>query len=198
MARTTHNSLTYGYGGRMGDTVLRFWNGLSILQKPPDFSSVRWSRAQKANRKRFAEAMAYARKTKDDAGQWNFYERLAKKRTTPWNMAVSDYMLRPKIRNIDAGAYSGKPGDIITVQAADRYRIAAVLVFVFSAQGIEIESGLAVRTTSYGSDFVYRCSEPNAFLPGTRIVAKVIDGPGNTVQGEFTIGSRQSAVAPPG
>jgi hypothetical protein len=60
--------------------------------KTPDMSKVKWSKAQKANRERFAEAIAYARAAMADPEVRAQYEKLGKKlNRQPFRVAVSDY-----------------------------------------------------------------------------------------------------------
>ena len=66
--------------------------GELIIAKRPDMSKVRWSKAQKAHRKRFKLAAAYAKEALAEPKVRRTYERRAKKLgKTPWGLAVSDY-----------------------------------------------------------------------------------------------------------
>ena len=60
--------------------------------KTPDMSNVKWSKAQKANRQRFAEAIAYARAAMANPAVRAHYERKGKKANRqPFRVAVSDF-----------------------------------------------------------------------------------------------------------
>ena len=66
--------------------------GELIIAKRPDMSKVKWSKAQKAHRKRFKLATAYAKEALAVPKVRRTYERRAKKLDkTPWGLAVSDY-----------------------------------------------------------------------------------------------------------
>ena len=55
-------------------------------------SRVRWSKAQKAHRKRFKQAAAYAKAALAEPKVRRTYERRAKKLgKAPWGLAVSDF-----------------------------------------------------------------------------------------------------------
>ena len=55
-------------------------------------SKVKWSKAQKANRKRFKQAIAYARAAMADPKVSKIYEkRGAKENRSPFRIAVSDH-----------------------------------------------------------------------------------------------------------
>ena len=67
--------------------------GQQTVMKTPDMSRVKWSKAQKANRKRFAEAIHYARQAMADPKASARYEKLGKKAgRQPFRVAVSDFL----------------------------------------------------------------------------------------------------------
>ena len=79
--------------GKMGDVVFkRTPNGETIMTKRPDMSRVKWSPAQKAHRKRFQQAVAYAKTVMADPKIRAMYEKkAAKARKRPRDLAISDY-----------------------------------------------------------------------------------------------------------
>lgn len=79
--------------GRLGDYVFRrTHSGDVILSKAPDMSKVKCSRAQKAHRQRFKEAVAYARAAMTEPKVRAVYEKLAaKNHKRPFDLAVSDF-----------------------------------------------------------------------------------------------------------
>jgi len=182
MAKSTTNGLTHAYYGKIGDMVLRRFGNKSILQKLPDFSGVRWSKAQRANRKRFAGAAGYAHQAMADPDLYSFYKKKAKKGQTAWNVAISDYMLRPTISEIDIHNYKGMKGDTVAVRAHDKYKVAAVLVFIYNAMGMEVESGMAVEMYNGRFEWVYQAMEDNSRMTGGRIEVRVADQAGNVVR----------------
>jgi hypothetical protein len=61
--------------------------------KTPDMSKVKWSKAQKANRERFAEAIHYAKQAMADPRVQAHYEKIAEKADRQaFRVAVSDYL----------------------------------------------------------------------------------------------------------
>lgn len=81
-----------GMSGKMGKYTYRMMYGEPTLMKTPDMSNVEWTQAQKKQRQRFAEAIAYARQAMDDPKARIHYEKLAKKTgRIPFRLAVSDY-----------------------------------------------------------------------------------------------------------
>ena len=80
--------------GRMGDIVFkRSPSGKIIMSKLPDMSRVKWSKAQKQNRKRFKQAIKYAKAAMAEPKVRAVYEkRAAKENRQPFRVAVSDHL----------------------------------------------------------------------------------------------------------
>lgn len=77
---------------KMGDWNYRWRNGKQTIMKTPDMSNVKWSKAQKAERGRFAQAIAYAKQAMADPKIRAHYEKLGKKAgRQPFRVAVSDF-----------------------------------------------------------------------------------------------------------
>jgi hypothetical protein len=78
--------------GTMYDMVFKTSpTGEMIVTKKPDMSKVKWSKAQKANRKRMSEAITAAQVALLDPKVKARYERKAKKQgRRAWNLALSD------------------------------------------------------------------------------------------------------------
>ena len=76
----------------MSDHVFRRTHtGEVILSKIPDMSNVKWSKAQKAHRQRFKQAVAYAKATMAEPTVRASYEKAAAKAgKRPFDLAVSD------------------------------------------------------------------------------------------------------------
>jgi hypothetical protein len=79
--------------GKMGIYTYRVMYGRQTLMKTPDMSRVQWTEAQKSNRERFAEAIAYAKKAMADPQLREHYEKVGKKLgRQPFRVAVSDFL----------------------------------------------------------------------------------------------------------
>jgi hypothetical protein len=80
------------YRGKLGKMTFRWMYGKQTVMKTPDMSNVKWSKAQKAERGRFAEAIAYAKQAMADPKVRAHYEKLGKKANRqPFRVAVSDF-----------------------------------------------------------------------------------------------------------
>ena len=95
MAKVKLNPIIEELTGRLGNLVFRRTHtGNVSLIKSPNMSHVQWSPAQEAHRRRFKEAVAYARSAMADPEIRQIYEQMAvekKKNKRPFDMAVSDY-----------------------------------------------------------------------------------------------------------
>ncbi|HCB02634.1 MAG TPA: hypothetical protein DEP19_09655 [Anaerolineae bacterium] len=93
MAKVVLNPVIKSIHGKLGDMVFRrSQTGKPTLIKLADMSNVKWSKAQKAHRQRFKEAVAYARSAMSNSQVRAVYEKLAKKQgKRPFDLAVSDY-----------------------------------------------------------------------------------------------------------
>jgi hypothetical protein len=78
MAKAKLNPILTEIHGTMGDMVFRRTpsGGISLIRKA-DMSDVKWSPAQKANRRRFRDAVALARQALADPAQRKKYEKIA-------------------------------------------------------------------------------------------------------------------------
>ena len=93
MAKITLSPLVKDIRGQIGDYVFRRTHtGELIMTKKPDMSKVKWSKAQKEQRRRFKEAVAYAKAALAEPKVRAKYEkRAAKENKRPYDLAISDY-----------------------------------------------------------------------------------------------------------
>jgi len=79
--------------GTMYDVVFKKSpRGKTIVTKKPDMSGVKWSKAQKDNRKRMRHSNNYAKAAMADPQVRAVYEaRAAREGRVPYNVALSDY-----------------------------------------------------------------------------------------------------------
>ena len=191
MAISYDNVLTKTYYGRFGDVVLRRGKGgKSIMSKRPDCSKVVKTEAQLANMKRFAAATVYAKNALADPKRVAYYRKKKKSHQNIWNMAISDFMMRPKVVAIDLNGYRGLKGNVISISAWDKYKVEAVSVLIYNDMNQVIESGPAVaRSFSAGREWDYKVTVMNPSYVGCRVVVRVTDLPGNVVQERVVVDS---------
>ena len=179
MAISRTNIALKGFKGKLGDWVVRRWGESTVLSWKPNTRHRKWSKLQKLNRKRFGEAMAYARRVLSNPEMMAYYRKKKRKMQTVWNVAVADFMLNPTIDRMDVSNYGGKKGDTIVVVANDKYAVSSVVVSILDAQGLEIESGAAVCDWTPG--WTYTTVKNNRKWRGCKVVVEVTDRPGNVV-----------------
>jgi hypothetical protein len=190
MAFSYDNEITKNYHGMMGGIVFRCRGNMSIMSKRPDCSKVVKTEAQKANMKRFAAAVIYAKRVLNDPELREKYEKIRKENQSTWNAAISNFLSKPKIEEIDLEGYKGLQGNVIKISAWDKYKVVAVIVTILNFIGHVIESGSAVaRPLSGGLDWDYVVKEINPSYKGSRVVVRVTDLLGNVVQETMVIDS---------
>jgi len=188
MAISFKNVITSAYSGRVGDIVLKNYGGKSVMAKRPDCSKVVRSAKQVEINTRFAKAVKYGQYVIKNHELSEYYK---KKRPdlTPYNAGISDYQSRPVIERVDVTGYQGLPGNVVTVSAWDKWNIEGVSVVIFNAKGEVIECGSAVpRQFSGNTEWNYKATIENVDYKSCRILVRVKDRPGNTVESEFDIG----------
>ena len=185
MAKAKNNVITNKYSGKVGNIILRMVGGISIISAYPDYSKVKWSKKQKENRKRFGRAVTYSQKVLEDPVKREYYEGKAKERQNAQNMAISDYMMNPEVREIDISGYKGRAGNTIKVSAYDKFKVMSVFVMILNAAGFEVEGGMATEYPYSGSgNWIYKAREENQNREGGKVVVKVTDFSGKVVKEE--------------
>jgi hypothetical protein len=154
------NIITRFSRGRFGDLIFRVVGDLSICSKAPDYSKMKWSKAQQENRKRFRHATAHAKRELLDPEVRQYYQNRAKPGQTANNVAIADFMLKPEVDDIDVKNYKGEEGNTIKVTVRHNLGVAVVIVMILNAIGFEVESGMATRMSAAGN-WVYKAKVPN-------------------------------------
>src|SRR5690349_7024681 len=83
------------------------------------------------------------------------------KLTSPYSVAVTDYLKAPEIREIIT-RYSGRIGDEIRIFAVDDFRIEWVTVEIYDADGVQIESGEAQTNSMYSWIYEAKVNNPHS------------------------------------
>ena len=92
MAKVELDAPFQRFTGKIGKLSYRWMYGKQTVMKTPDMSKVKWSEAQKANRERFRQAIAYARAAMADPKIRAHYEKVGKKANRQaFRVAVSDF-----------------------------------------------------------------------------------------------------------
>jgi len=182
MAKSKNNVITHGLSGKIGDMLVFTQRaGKTIVGKIPDRSTVAPSDKQQKVNKKFQEAIIYAKAAIQDPATKAAYAAAAKGGQNAFNVAVADLFNAPDIESIDLSGYTGKVGDKIMILATDDFKVTAVSVEIYNADGSLVEKGPAVADAA-GNHFTYTATTVNAALTGDKIVIKASDLPGNLTE----------------
>ena len=183
MAQSINNILTKGLSGMVGgQIVFRSWKGktfVSVAPKKPKKQSL----LQKENRSRFRMATAFAKRMMKDPAKKIEYKALADKMNLPnaYTAAITEYMRKPEINEVDTTGYSGKEKEEIKVSATKKgFELQEVEVVIIDKDGVIIENGKA----SLGSDLIwtYRTTSAMEEKEGVQFLIKARDRTGNVKQ----------------
>jgi hypothetical protein len=175
--------------GMLGENVqVRKEGKRVILTNRPEPKLVPLSESQTAVIEKFQEAAEYASRQMQKEPSKSLYETgITEKKRTAYTVALSDYLVAPKVRQINALGYSGKVGDEIVVKATDDFMVTSVKVTITGSDGSKIEQGQAVQDPDRFTLWKYTATVANPSLGGTSIKADAEDKAGN-------IGSDEKAL----
>jgi hypothetical protein len=180
MAQSKNNPLTKGASGMIGNTVVfRSWNGKTYMYNRPS-KPKKQSSLQKENRTKFSRAVAFSRKMMADPVKKAEYQLIAKQQNLPnaYTAAVTEYMRKPEIVEIDLEGYSGKANQEIRVEARKKgFEVQEVVVVILDDKGEVIEQGKAEKQS--GNDWKYTSSRDISTLAGASIKVQVSDKTNN-------------------
>jgi len=121
------------------------------------------------------KATAYAKKKSSDS---SYRQKADQSNTTPYNIALADFLNPPTIYGIEAGDYKGLPGSDIRIEAADDFQVASVKVRIMDGRGNLVEEGQA--SPQGGIAWHYLTTAVNKNFSGSVIAAVAYDKPGGT------------------
>jgi hypothetical protein len=186
MATVSSNLLTKGFSGSLGPVVFRQLRGKTIIASKCDKILKKQSGQQRQNRDRFKAASIWAKQQMLDEEKKAYYWRKAKKLKLPnaYTAAVCDYMRKGEIKEIDTRQYKGNAGDVIKVFATKKgFSVNKVQVTLYDAEGVEIESGMAVKK-DHGI-FFYKATETVIDKMLTRVSVLICDHYYSQVRRDF-------------
>jgi len=179
---TDSNDLTRNYSGIFGNQVLlKNRRGRSVMIIPPRKQPVEPTENQLRVRNRFKLAAKYATQILQDPGMLAAYTARSRKGRSAYAAAVTDFLKPPFIEEIQAGGYTGQPGERISVVAGDDFAVASVTVQILDAGGSVIEQG-ACEINPVSANYDYIATVPVAALTGVTIRATVRDFPDHAVE----------------
>jgi hypothetical protein len=148
MAISRNNNFTRGLSGTIGgDMVFRTWNGRTYISTSPS-KPKKQSPIQKENRLKFKLATFYAKKMMNDPMRKEEYRKLAKKMKLPnaYTAAITEYMRKPEISEVDLKSYSGRENQEINVNVRKKgFEVEVVEVIISDEKGNVVEQGKAIK-----------------------------------------------------
>jgi hypothetical protein len=188
MAISYNNLITKHFHGRIGDVVLRWVAGKTVMSKRPDCSKVVKTPAQLENQKSFARAVKYSKGVKNDPQRSEKYSKNKVKYKSVYHAAMSDCLTKPKVKKVELAGYRGHQGNVIRILAWDKFRVETVSVMIMNKMGQLIEKGPAVaRMYSGNREWDYIATTENVDYTGGKVIVLVTDKPGNVVQADVDI-----------
>jgi hypothetical protein len=186
MAKSKKNVITYGLSGKIGDILMfRQVDGQTIVSSVGTPSKTE-SEKQVEHRKRFQQAVLYARIAIASPETEEQYRKVAaKKKKRAFNVAVADFFNAPGIESIDLSEYGGNVGDRIRIIARDDFAVKTVTVRIINPDGSIVEEGNAVQSVS--ALWIYTATQYNESLDGDKIIVTASDLPGNKTEEELII-----------
>lgn len=181
MAIIKENPIMTGASGMLGGVVVyRQYRGKTIMCNRPAKRGVITPHQQKM-KTRFLEAVVFAKKQIADPATKAIYQPGAdSKFTSAYAAALADYLKRPVIEDVDVSNYKGNEGDVVVIKASDVPRTLIVVVSIFGIDGKVVEHGNAVDNV-FNDNYVFKATQRNAFVSGSKILVTVRDRPGNMV-----------------
>lgn len=177
MAISKDNVITRGLRGKIGELVFRQYGDKTVVSAAPQMPSEA-SGLQKASRKRFQQAVIYAKSAMTDPDMKAAYEDAAEKRRTAYNVAVADFLHAPDIETIDLSEYTGKAGDPIRIRVSDDFLVKDVKLTIVDHNGNRIEDGDAMPD-ALGVVWTYTADKNVDNFEVGKIVVTAVDFPGN-------------------
>ncbi|HEY0771320.1 MAG TPA: hypothetical protein VGD31_13400, partial [Sphingobacteriaceae bacterium] len=136
---------------------------------------------------RFRMATRYARNSFLIPEVKAHYEAVArmKRNTTPFGVAVGDFLSPVAITSVITRDYRGQVADSIAITVNDVFKVKMMKVIITDANGGILEDGDATRVGN-GSCFEYSCKCSIPDVEEVTITVRVTDWPGNVVIEEVT------------
>jgi hypothetical protein len=180
MASVKDNVMTRGFSGTIARLLtFRQKAGKTIVSKLRRPVTGEPSEKAAAVRARFALSIKYAKTAIKNPATKALYKAMASDGQTAFNLAMADAFIAPTVESIDATGYHGVVGDPLTIRATDNFKVAGVTVSIHNAAGELVERGNAIVQEDT-VDWLYKATQVNAAIAGSKITAVATDLPGNS------------------
>lgn len=185
MSKIRNNPIMKGVSGMLGDIVVyrKHRDGVVMANRPKKRDAL--TPKQEQAKTRFLTAVQYAKKQMADPALKAAYEPGP---NSPFNSAyaaaVADFLSAPKINNIDASKYQGAVNDVLQINASDNFKVTSVHVAIYRADKSLLEQADAIPLDIGVNEYIYKATQANAAVVGSKVIVTVRDKPGNIVAEE--------------
>jgi hypothetical protein len=180
MAISKNNPLTKGASGMLGGTlVFRSWNGKTYMSNRPK-KPTKESLLQKGNRQKFRLATEFAKRMMKEPARKAEYKQKALELglTNAYTAAITEYMRKPDIKEINIEDFEGKQGDLLAVEVSKKgFGVSAVEMVIKDSSGNVEEQGNF--TNEKNNVWIYRVSSTLEQNDTYQILARVRERTGN-------------------
>lgn len=187
MSKIGNNPLLFAIKGKLGNIVFREMRGkMQMVNRPKPREEL--SEKQQNAVINFKRAIAYAkRQMLSDEMKALYATGVGGSKFTPYMVALTDYLVAPKISSVDTLDYKGEIGDRIGIRASDDFRLTSLEVSIVDAQGKQIEKGAAQLRQDTTDDWTYTVTVAHEPVAGTKLIIVARDTPGNVTVRETVI-----------
>lgn len=180
MAKVRDNVLVKGYSGTIGgELTFRLIGGKTFVSKHQRAPSVAPTEKKLAVQTKFGMATSYARRAVKDPAVKAMYQAVVKGGQRAFNIAMIDALNSPVVESIQADRYTGRVGDPVIIRARDDFKVASVVVSIYSQRGVLLEQGQAVEPEDADGEWLYVASQENPEPAGSSVSVVAMDMPGN-------------------
>ena len=163
--------------GKFGDMVFaRHAPGVQIGRRRPTRKTPP-TEAELLNRAAFRQAVIFANAVWKNNPELKAKYNAAARFGRGFELAKSDYLVRPRIEDIDPSGYLGKAGGIVRISAVDVFELAAVSVKIRDLAGTTLEEGAALFDNGV---WVYTAKTEVAAGQTVTLEVSAKDHPGHT------------------
>jgi hypothetical protein len=187
MSKSNDNVITRGASGTFGgQIVFSQRHGNTIMGKPPRPSNIPPSEKQLAIREKFLTATQYAKAVNANEALKAVYKAAARLGQSAYNVALTDAIKPPEIKEIDRSQYTGLTNSIIRINAFDDFKVSSVYVTLLDQAGAIVEQGEA--TVDPNSHYwIYTATTDKLDYIGCTLQVQANDLPGNVTTKELVL-----------
>jgi hypothetical protein len=178
MAKLTSSGLVKSIRGHVGNLVFRQTGDKLILTERPGKRTKPATDAQAAVQAKFKLAVVYAKVAMANPALQAVYAPVAAAEgKSIYCLMIRDFFVPSVVDSIDVTAYTGQPGEAITIQAHDDIAVVSVTVRILDANNNLVEQGAA---TLVNGAWVYTTTAAAPAGQALTIEATATDNPAHT------------------